>query len=179
MPRGGKRLGAGRKPLTRRERWLGGNASKVPLALVTSSPERVSAAAETMDGEVPEPPLVLTEDEAAYWRLWAPLARARGLLSEETKPGLVLLCQQARRAAEMWSDIASRGMVHEKVTMDGAGQEHHEFKAHPLLTHWRGLMHRIEQLQARYGIAADGKIAGEAAQIDEEREQLAQLLAVK
>lgn len=178
MPRGGKRLGAGRKPHTRRERWLDGNAGKRSIALVT--PDKLPpATVSTADAEPIEAPAVLTPAEVAYWDLWAPSAKARGLLTEETRHGLVLLCQTARRAAEMWGDISSRGMVFEKVTVDGAGQEHHEYKAHPLLSHWRALMARMEQLQARYGLAADGKVAGEGVEPDEEEARLDRLMSIR
>jgi len=176
VPRGGKRLGAGRKPHTRRERWLGGKAGHRPLALVPSS------------GVVPLPvdvepigdrPSVLTEGEAAYWTQWASVAQSRGMLHAGTEPGFVLLCKTARAADVLWACIESRGLEQEKVTIDGAGQEHREFKANSLLSHWRGLMARVEQLQARYGIAADGKVPVSDGAGDAEDEQLARLLAVK
>lgn len=177
MPRGGKRQGAGRKPLKRSERWLGGNAGKRNLSLVSASPESPRSEGSPVVA-VPASPAVLTEDESAYWALWAPMATNRGLLNEDTKPGFVLLCQQARRAALLWSDIESMGRVLETVTVDGSGQEHRSYKAHPLMGHWRALMARVEQLQARYGIAADGKISEPAATEDDERAELAQLLSI-
>lgn len=173
MPRGGKRLGSGRKPHTRRERWLGGNAGKRPLTLVAPS---VSVVSEPLDVDTPG---ILTAEELAYWTLWAPVASARGMLHAGTVPGFVLLCQTARRAQVIWECIESRGLEQEKVTIDGAGQEHREYKANSLLAHWRGLMARIEQLQARYGLAADGKVPTDQGGQDAEEETLAKLLAVK
>jgi hypothetical protein len=79
----------------------------------------------------------------------------------------------------MWGEIAARGMLFETVTVDGSGQEHREYKAHPLLSHWRALMQRTEQLQARYGLAADGKVESDVAAVDDERAQLSQLLSVR
>jgi hypothetical protein len=173
MPRGGKRLGAGRKPLTRREKWLGGKAGHRPLALVGPP---ASGAAVVADESVPN---VLTEAEASYWALWAPSARANGMLHPHKEPGFVLLCQQAAFAASIRACIESRGYEQEKVTIDGAGQEHREYKANSLISQWRGLMARIEQLQARYGIAADGKVPIGEGEEDTEDAQLARLLAVK
>ena len=176
MPRGGKRLGAGRKPHTRRERWLGGKAGHRPLALVPST----GVVPLPSDSEpVTDAPSVLTEGERNYWALWSPIAQSRGMLHAGTVPGFVLLCKTARAADVMWECIESRGMEQEKVTIDGSGQEHREFKANSLLSHWRGLMARVEQLQARYGIAADGKVPVSDGSGDAEDEQLAQLLAVK
>lgn len=175
---GGARVGAGRKPKTRRERWLGGNAGgRGALSLVRPEGDDIVTADPAVAKDVPA---MLTADEATYWALWAPSALARGTLTEHTRPGLVLLCQVARRAALLWSQIESQGLVFEKVTVDSAAQEHHEPKAHPLLSHYRGLVQRAEQLMARYGLASDGKIPiGEAVRPEDEHEQLATLLAVK
>lgn len=173
MAKGGKRLGAGRKPMARRERWLGGNAGKRNLALVTSLPVPVVAS----DTPAPSAPAVLTPSESQYWELWAPLAHARGTLHGGTLPGFVLLCQQAAFAAAVRACIESRGYEQEKVTIDGAGQEHREYKANSLISQWRGLMTRVEQLQARYGLAADGKVVATAA-VDDEEQRLAEILAV-
>ena len=175
MARGGKRLGAGRKPHTRRERWLGGNAGKRSLALVSMRPEPLSPAEDRSD--VPD---VLTAEEAAYWRLWFPVAQQRGLLTVGTVPGFVLLCQWAQKAAFFWQCIEARGVEQERVTIDGAGQEHREYKANGLLARWSDAMKRVEQLQARYGLAADGKVAhGYYRSADAEDEELARLLAIK
>jgi terminase small subunit-like protein len=178
MPRGGKRLGSGRKPHTRTQRWLGGNASKVNLALVTHRPDVQAGPAVPV--EVPDVPAILTEDEGAYWRLYAPLAVARGMLNQETQPGLVQLCQVARRAAAFWAEIESRGFVHETTIVSGDGQERYELKRHPLISDWRGLVQRQEQMLARFGLTADGKIAGEPKEKpDAEKDELAKLMAVR
>jgi hypothetical protein len=175
MPRGGKRLGAGRKPHTRRERWLGGNAGHHPLVVVPGGKATASA---VVDEPVAQPD-VLKDAEAAYWKLWEPLATRRGMLHSDTVPGFVLLCQWAARADAMWECIQGRGYEQEKVTIDGAGQEHREYKANSLLSQWRGLTARVEQAMARYGLTADGKVPTGAEAGDTEDEQLARILAVK
>ena len=178
MGRGGKRLGSGRKPHTRTQRWLGGNASKVNLALVTNRPEPVPVP--DVPAEIPDVPLMLTEDEGQYWRLYAPLATANGMLTPTTMPGLVQLCQVARRAAAFWAHIESRGYEHETTIVSGDGQERHELKRHPLIADWRGLVQRQEQMLARFGLTGDGKIAGEPKEKpDAEKAELAQLMAVR
>jgi hypothetical protein len=174
MARGGKRLGAGRKPLTRRERWLGGNAGKRPLALV-ASPARPVDIQPVADADTPE---VLRPEELVYWRMWAPIAQANGTLHAGRVPGFVLLCQWAQKADRFWACIEERGLEQEKVTIDGAGQEHREYKANSLLARWSDAMKRVEQLQARFGLTADGKVASDDTG-DTEDEQLARLLAVK
>ncbi len=173
MGGGGKRTGSGAKPKTRKERWLGGNAGKRPLALVpggTFVPP---------DADVPPAPVFAPKSELEYWQAWAPLATARGMLHTGTLPGFTLLCQWAARADDLWACIQSRGYEQEKVTIDGAGQEHREFKANSLLSQWRGLSARVEQGMARYGLTADGKVPTDTADVDDEDTQLAKLLAVK
>lgn len=175
MPRGGKRLGSGRKPHTRRERWLGGNAGHHPLVVVPGGKSTASAVVD----EPVEQPDVLKDAEVAYWKLWEPLATRRGMLHADTVPGFVLLCQWAALADSLMVCIQSRGYEQEKVTIDGAGQEHREYKANSLLVQWRGLTARVEQAMARYGLTADGKVPTGAEAGDTEDEQLAKFLAVK
>lgn len=173
---GGKRLGSGRKPHTRRERWLGGKAGHRSLTLVTPEPIAGGEVASEPAGAIPGD---LKVAESAYWQKWAPLARARGMLHVGTVPGFVLLCQWAALADDLIECVRTRGYEQEKVTIDGAGQEHREYKANSLLAQWRGLSARVEQGMARYGLTADGKIpAGEGAG-DSEDVELAHLLAVK
>ncbi len=170
---GGKRTGSGAKPKTRKQRWLGGKAGHRPLALVPG------AGVAPADAPVETAPDVLVDGEAKYWALWAPLATRRGMLHEGTVPGFTLLCQWAARADDLWACIQSRGYEQEKVTIDGAGQEHREFKANSLLSQWRGLSARVEQGMARYGLTADGKVPTDTSEADDEDTQLAKLLAVK
>ncbi|MDH5244826.1 MAG: hypothetical protein OEW98_00120 [Betaproteobacteria bacterium] len=174
MTWGGKRVGAGRKPKTQKARWLGGNAGKRPLTLVT--PERVPA---EVPAEALDPPSILTPAELEYWHAWAGLAMGRGLLHAGTLPGFVLLCQQAAFAASLRACIEARGYEQARVTIDGSGQEHTEYKANSLITQWRSLMARIETLQARYGLAADGKLPAGSTVADTDEQTLAQLLAVR
>lgn len=177
MPRGGKRLGSGRKPHTRRERWLGGNAGHRNLTVVPGGRDLATESGGPV--EAPSQPDVLLEAEGKYWALWAPIATKRGMLHDGTVPGFTLLCQWAARADALWACIQSRGYEQEKVTIDGAGQEHREYKANSLLSQWRGLTARVEQGMARYGLTADGKLPTDLADADDEETQLAQLLAVK
>lgn len=170
---GGARTNSGPKPKTRKERWLGGNAGKRPLTVVPGGRSDDAAA------EPVEQPDVLKEAEAAYWQTWAPLATRRGMLHADTVPGFVLLCQWAARADALWECIQSRGYEQEKVTIDGAGQEHREYKANSLISQWRGLTARVEQGMARYGLTGDGKVPTGEATGDTEDEQLARILAVK
>lgn len=188
MPRGGRRVGAGRKRKSAAEHWLSGDASKRGLSLVPRSAEAAAA-----DGEMAAPapelapvvsidgaPAILTTQERAFWDWYAPKALAKGTLTLETEPGMVLLCQVAARRRRLWEQIDADGDKYIAVVVDGAGQERQSLKAHPLLTHARGLDMRVEQLQARFGITSGGKASDDKKpKQDDEREQLRKLLAVR
>ena len=162
MPRGGARIGAGRKPKTMVARWLAGDAGKrgqrVESAMVSAVLERVDL----------EPSPMLTEAEAAYWELWAPLALSAGTLTAATRPGLVLLCQVACRAARVWADVERDGTTHISLVTNPDGTTHEVLKAHPQMTQYRGLIGRQEMLLARYGLAGSGKVvrAAQPAAVD-------------
>lgn len=193
MPRGGRRVGAGRKRKSAAEHWLAGDASKRGLSLVPRSAEAAHAAdapqpQTSADGQpvvadvvpIGNAPAVLTSAERPFWEWYAPQALAKGTLTTETAPGFVLLCQIAARRARLWEQIDADGDKYIAVVVDGAGQERQSLKAHPLLTHARGLDMRLEQQLARFGITSGGKAdSDKKPKKDDEREQLRQLLAVR
>jgi hypothetical protein len=184
VPRGGRRVGAGRKRKSAAEHWLSGDAGKRGLSLVPPREESgdVEAADPPKADVVPigEAPAVLTVAERPFWDWYSPQALAKGTLTKETTPGFVLLCQVAARRARLWAQIDTDGDKYEAVVVDGAGQERVSLKAHPLLTHARGLDMRLEQHLARFGITSGGKAEGDKKpKKDDEREQLRKLLAVR
>ena len=68
----------------------------------------------------------------------------------------------------MWAQIDHEGLTYFKVTVDGAGTEHRELRAHPLLAQHRGMMQRVEVGLARFRLAPAGKeLAPAAPAIDE------------
>lgn len=127
--RGGARTGSGRKPAAR----------------VVALP-----------GTVVEP-ADLGDAERTYWRLWAPLARDAGTLTAQTVPAFRLLCESQAVLQRYRATVAQDGDTYVKVTIDGAGQEHRELKAHPLIAKAHGLAYRVEQLFARFGLAPTGR----------------------
>lgn len=171
--------GAGRKPKTARQRWLTGDAGHTRLAIVKTRPAQPAvvpaAAALPAIGPAGEVPAMLNEAEQAYWNLWAPLAVGNGTLTDSTRPGFVLLCQTAADIAEVRGDIRARGILFEKVDNVG-GEETRELRKHPLWPEYRGLRARQEQLLARYGLAAFGRIVGGIPKDDEEERERAELL---
>lgn len=143
MPRGGKRLNSGRKLKSKAQRWLEGDAGK--RGRVGTVPETVGTPS---DPAVTAVPAELTPEEQARWRIYAPLAARNRTLTAETRPGLLLACQVSARCDQVWALLVADGFV---IDSD-MGK-----KAHPLLTHYRGLVQRVEQLLARYALAGAGK----------------------
>lgn len=173
---GGSRVNSGPPSKSYKLRWLSGNAGHRTRTELDERAEKTASVA----GECPEPPAEMLEAQARYWRQWAPLAHRRGMLDEDRTAGFALLCRTAAEADEFLEVIKEQGLTYKKVTIDGAGQQHEEIRSHPILSHYRGHLHRMEQLMARYGLAADGKVRAEPAEKqDDERDQLAKLLAVK
>jgi hypothetical protein len=172
VPRGGRRQGAGRKPKSATQHFLGGNAGKRSLAIVP--PSRADADAP------PSPPAIVLpvdllsqEGEQAYWHRYASPALAAGTLTRHTVGGFVLLCQVAARADRMWEDIEREGLT---ATVDGL------MKAHPLLPAYRGLVQRQESLLQRYLLAAMAKPdlgATPKSKEDDDSAALRQLMAIK
>ena len=175
MPRGGRRQGAGRKPKTAKQHFLGGQAGKRKLALVPTS--RAEAEAEQTEPAPPEivmpADLLALEGEQAYWDRYAVPALSAGTLTTQTVGGFTLLCQVAARADRMWEDIEREGL-----TWSDEGV----MKAHPLLPAYRGLVQRQESLLQRYLLAAMAKPdlgATSTPKEDDDSAALRQLMAIK
>lgn len=161
---GGHRIGAGRKAKSNEARWLEGDSGKRGKRGTAPAAPEASVTAPDVDLE---PPAMLTADEQAYWHLWAPLAAENGTLNTSTRPGLVLLCQVARRSALLWAQIEADGVMYDRFSHDFSGQAAAgakqepaivmDPKAHPLLAKYISLVSRQEQLLARYGLAGSGK----------------------
>jgi hypothetical protein len=165
MPRGGARIGAGRKPKTARAHWLTGDAGKRNLAVVESP-----VGGDVVAVKAFLPPAALGAEERDYWRTWEPEARANGTLTSATVAGFVLLCEVAADAGRLRARIDADGLM---FVVDGVP------KAHPLLPSYRGQQQRREQLLARYGLAAMGKPAAPVSPVSDEKQELRRLLAIR
>lgn len=139
MPRGGVRPGAGRKPRQR-------PADVVPFA--QRPPE---------DRALATPPADLTEPERAAWVRFAARAIEQGTLTAQTVPALRLLCELDAEQRALKETLDRDGRTYLKVTIDGAGQEHQELRAHPLTTAYHRVAKQVENLMARFKLAPMGK----------------------
>lgn len=154
MPRGGARVGAGRPRKEGRVRWVR------KLALVPAVGSAPVSAVPTDGVAAPE---TLSKAARVYWDEWAPLAVAAGTLVAENVPGFALLC----------SESANR----DALTLEGEMSPATVLRLESLR---QKATKQVEQLMARYGLAAMGKaIRPPQSTEDDELAQLRQLLAVR
>lgn len=142
MPRGGARVGAGRKPSKPR-----------PF-----QPTIVTGGKQPAEGDIsPIPPEDLPAEQRDFWHRYAALAIEKRTLTIHTAAAFRLLCEldAEKRATKKTIDIDGRTFM--KVTVDGAGIEHQELKAHPLTSAYGRLSKHVEALMARFGLAPFGK----------------------
>ena len=142
----GIRTGAGRKPKTGLQAFLHGSeqrsqAKKAQQAAfpLLPAPEGLHAAAK------------------AVWDQYGPLACRQQTLDETTAGAFRDLCVAIVLRDELQVSIARDGLTYVKVTIDGAGQEHQEVKANPLLAQLRQMMQRVETGLLRFRLIPNGK----------------------
>src|SRR4051812_41323130 len=120
MSHGGSRVGSGRKP-------KGDKPSQpVPFVpLVGGKRQEVGAISAI-------PPEDLPQEQREFWHLYAQRAIEQGTLTVNTVAAFRLLCQSDAIRQRRAKKIEDEGETYVKVTVDGSGQEHQEYKAHPL-----------------------------------------------
>lgn len=140
MPRGGARLGAGRKPVK------------------TFRPVVVAGGQADVDGSVSAiPPEDLPTEQRDFWHRYAALAIEKRTLTAHTVAAFRMLCELDFELRDTKATIKRDGRTFIKVTVDGAGVEHQELKAHPLTSAYGRLAKSVETLMARFGLAPFGK----------------------
>lgn len=140
----GGQPGTGRKPKDDRTAFVHGReGAKAPKP---SAP----LATVTMPSDLPA-------EQAAIWTELAPHALSAHTLTEATASAFRDLCEAIVIKRSMLERIQADGLTYEKVTVDGAGVEHTELKAHPLISQHRGMMQRVEAGYARFRLAPVGK----------------------
>lgn len=151
MPAGGARVGAGRKP------------TKPRVVRVAESGARVFSGAIVQGGREPEgdvsaiPPADLPAEQRDFWHRYAALAIEKRTLTSHTGASFRLLCELDAEKREVKATIDRDGRTFIKVTVDGAGVEHQELKAHPLTSAYGRTCKAVETLMARFGLAPFGK----------------------
>jgi phage terminase small subunit len=103
------------------------------------------------------PPEDLPPEQRDFWHRYARLAIEARTLTPRTVAAFRLLCELDAEQRATKKTIEHDGRTFVKVTIDGAGQEHQELKAHPLTSAYRQLAQRVEALMARFSLAPFGK----------------------
>lgn len=103
------------------------------------------------------PPEDLPEGQRAFWETNAVLALEKGTLARHTVTAFRLLCEMDAERRRTFETLETDGRTFLKVTVDGAGVEHQELKAHPLKSDYRALCKAVETSLKNFGLAPFGK----------------------
>jgi hypothetical protein len=133
---GGARVGSGPKP---------------------TKPRKPGVMMEPHPGVSLEPPESLPDEQREFWQSYAGLAIEKRTLTSHTVPAFLLLCELDAEKRAIKATIEQDGRTFLKVTVDGAGVEHQELKAHPLTSSYGQRAKAVEALMARFGLAPFGK----------------------
>lgn len=145
MGRGGMaRIGVGRKPKSAATILLHGSKDRLGRGAVGPTPHV-------------EPPKDLPGEQLAIWQELAPFALEARTLAKSTARAFRDVCETIVLKRAIVAQLERDGLTYQKVSVDGAGVEHMELKAHPLLTQLRGVMQRTEVGLTRFGLAPMGK----------------------
>ena len=145
MPRGGARVGAGRKP-TR------------PFSIVERPDDaKEPPATQETASLLAVPPADLPPEQRDFWHRYAALAIERRTLTPHTVPAFLLLCELEAEKQAVKRTIDKDGRTYIKVTVDGSGQEHEELKAHPLKTDYSRLAKQVTDLMLKFMLSPFGK----------------------
>jgi hypothetical protein len=141
MPRGGARVGAGRKPKPRAAVVLGMDGVRREFGGLSA------ADGAPVDQEVAlrVPPDDLPKAQQAFWSAWAPLALSKQTLVPEHVPGFRTLCRVAWVASVMEQRLAKVGPA--------------SAEAESLLNRYVKVEQRLDAMMQRFGLTGMGKAA--------------------
>lgn len=156
---GGARVGAGRHRKSDAIKQLQGWAGHHP------APAKKSKEAAPKVLPVMAPPVGLPDEQRAIWLELAPFAAAQRTLTPEMALSFRDLCEAIALKRRMLATIEDDGLTFERrhVDVQAKGAESEErieerdIKAHPLITHHRGLMQRVEAGLMRFRLSPMGK----------------------
>jgi hypothetical protein len=126
--------GSGRQSKSEHQRFLDGGADKRgrKRPKKPAAPKPVAMPGDVSDAVRP------------IWLALAPHATTARTLTPATVGAFRDLCEAIVLKRRLLDAIEAGGLTYLKVTIDGAGQEHMEQKANPLLAQHRGMMQRVE-----------------------------------
>lgn len=137
MPRGGRRVGSGRKPKRKKAIVIGlDGARRSDRSIPHEVPPRAVA-------DLATPPKDLSAEQRQFWSQYAPYAVEQQTLVPATVVGFRELCEQWTMKAKLAKEIARRGAA----TRDAEG----------LLRAYMKLAQRVDALLARFKLTPFGK----------------------
>lgn len=151
---GGLRVGAGRKSKDKAEARLHGSRQRTVVRFPGAAAPNVPSVAPL---ERVDPPADLPAEQKAVWIALAPHALVARTLTPGTAQAFRDLCEAIVLKRALLERVQADGLTYEKVSVDGAGVEHVELKAHPLISQHRGMMQRVEAGFTRFRLAPMGK----------------------
>jgi hypothetical protein len=157
------RAGAGRPPKDARVKALAGWAGHSNRGTKEDRARAVARANQPLP--IMPPPEDLPGDQRAVWLELAPHAAGQRTLTDDMALAFRDLCEAIVLKRRMLATIEEDGLTYQrrtvKVERDDADvelrTEECEIKAHPLLTHHRGLMQRVEVGLLRFRLSPIGK----------------------
>jgi len=96
-------------------------------------------------------------EEQHVWRELAPHAQRAGTLTEQTAASFRRLCVAVVRLSRWQAQVDHDGDTYLKITIDGAGSEHREVKAHPLIARAQALERDVRAMSKDFLICPFGK----------------------
>jgi len=124
---------------------------------VRSETAKREQTAATVPQEPVNTPEALSDAQKAVWNDLAPHATKAGTLTPATATSFQRLCAAIVKHARWEAQIGTDGDTYLKVTIDGAGQEHTEVKAHPLIAKSQALDKDIRGWMKEFIISPVGK----------------------
>lgn len=153
MPRGGARVGAGRKPKGATVLSLHGGRIRPSAKQAEDVPQAPLVPV--------QPPLDAPSEQQAVWNELMPHALMARTLTPGTAAAFRDLCEAIVLKRMMLAEIMADGLTQAKVTLQmdeqGGGVQSVEKKAHALLSQHRGMMQRVEAGMTRFKLAPMGK----------------------
>lgn len=143
MARGGRRVGAGRKPVIRRAVVLGMDGTRREDLGAVGGGLAVAPVPEELD--LAQPPTDMTPSQQDFWRRWAPFAIEQRTLVPATLAGFRELCEQFALKQAIWRRLEALGPASEKAT--------------PRLRAYTQLAQRLDSTLARFKLTGMGKPA--------------------
>ena len=108
----------------------------------------------------PEPPVHLDKKAKSVWKKLAPQLLELKLLTEIDGAAFGMLCQQISRIDSIHKFINknNQSLIQEKITIDGSGQEHSEYKPSAYVVMEKQYYQIFRQFAKEFGLTPVGRV---------------------